>query len=192
MLPPELKAISENDIAALSACMAPETLRYYRNQRGMTLLMFAAAVGTPTMMEFLLEQGCDLNAEDCSGGNAIIEAAGSLRIENLRFLVEKGARVNATDNTGFSPLMAAARDGCVKVAQFLIDCGANIDAATFDGTTALIEACRGGHIETVEILLRHGADPKARTSIGETPLSLMEWKVSKETLASLKETEMTE
>ena len=87
-----IQDIRNNDLAALKACLAKGTPVDTRDQRGTTLLMHAAALGSPEAVKLLLGNGADVNAKNDLEATALILGAGNP--EKARMLVEKGADVD--------------------------------------------------------------------------------------------------
>ena len=106
-----------------------------RDPRGSTLLMHAAAIGSPEAVKLLLDSGADVNAKNQFEATALILGAGNPA--KARMLVEKGADVNAKSKLGRTPLMIAAScDGCSATVKLLLDKGADPNAKDKDGNTA--------------------------------------------------------
>ena len=100
---------------------------------------------------------------------ALLTAAQSGRVEEIRRLIASGADVNARDRSRFkTPLMKAAAGGQGEAARTLIHAGAQVDARDGGGRTALIHASRAGHTELIQLLLQAGADVNARDDSGDT------------------------
>ena len=74
-----IQAIRNNDLASLKASLAKGAAVDTRDQRGTTLLMHAAAVGSPEAVKLLLEKGADVNAKNELEATALILGAGNRR-----------------------------------------------------------------------------------------------------------------
>ena len=134
-----IQAIRNNDLASLKARLSKGAEVNTRDQRGSTLLIHAAAIGSPEAVRLLLESGADVNAKNELEATALILGAGN--IEKARMLVEKGADVNAHSKLGRTPLMIAAScDGCSATVKLLLDKGADPNAKDKQGNTALTAA----------------------------------------------------
>ena len=167
---PLIQAIRNNDLTSLKASLAKGAGVNTKDARGSTLLMHAAAVGSPEAVKLLLESGADVNAKNDVDATALILGAGNP--EKARMLVEKGADVNAHSKLGRTPLMIAAGcDGCAATVKLLLDKGADVNAKDKQGNTPLAAASWGDISDSVTLLLAKGAGPDVADSQGYTPLS---------------------
>jgi ankyrin repeat protein len=89
---------------------------------------------------------------------ALMEAAFTGNLEDVRRLVNDGTPVNAIDTEKRTPLMFASFNGHAPVAEYLLDVGAEIDSKDSNGRTALMYASSGPFGETVKLLLTRGAE----------------------------------
>jgi ankyrin repeat protein len=102
---------------------------------------------------------------------ALMEAAYTGNLEEVRRLVLDGTPVDAIDAEKHTPLMWAAFNGHTAVAEYLLDAGAELDAKDSSGRTALMYAVSGPFAETVGLLLKRGADVNVQGTLeGFTPL----------------------
>ena len=165
-----IQDIRNNDLTALKSRLAKGAPVDTRDQRGTTLLMYAAAIGSPEAVKLLLGSGADVNARNDVEATALILGAGNA--EKARMLVEKGADVNAHSKLGRTPLMIAAScDGCAATVKLLLDKGADPKAADKHGNTALNEAAWADNSESVKLLLAKGAGADTADGEGYTPLA---------------------
>ncbi len=177
-----IQAIRKNDLAALKASFAKGAAVDTRDQRGTTLLMHAAAVGSPEAVRLLLDKGADVNARNELEATALILGAGNP--EKARMLVEKGADVNAHSKLGRTSLIIAAGcDGCTPTVKLLLDKGADPNAKDKQGNVALVGATVADNLDSVKLLLAKGAGADVPDSQGYTPLS---WTASNCNLEGIK------
>src|ERR1035437_7132364 len=134
-----IQDIRNNNLASLKASLAKGADVDTRDQRGTTLLMHAAALGSPEAVKLLLESGAQVNAKNELEATALILGAGNP--EKARMLVEKGADVNAHSKLGRTPLMIAAScEGCSATVKLLLDKGADPNATGKLGALAAGDA----------------------------------------------------
>lgn len=102
---------------------------------------------------------------------ALMEAAYTGKLDEVRRLVLDGTPVDAIDEERRTPLMWAAFNGHAEVAEYLLDAGAELDAKDGSGRTALMYASSGPFAKTVELLLGLGAEVDVQDTLeGFTPL----------------------
>ena len=89
---------------------------------------------------------------------ALMEAAYTGNLEEVRRLVLDGTPVDSIDAERRTPLMFAAFNGHAPVVEYLLGAGAEIDARESNGRTALMYASSGPFEETVKLLLASGAE----------------------------------
>jgi ankyrin repeat protein len=165
-----IQTIRNNDLASLKTSLAKGVDVNTKDSRGSTLLMHAAASGSPEAVKLLMEGGADVNAKNEVEATALILGAGNP--EKARLLVEKGADVNAHSKLGRTPLMIASGcDGCSATVKLLLDKGADPNARDKQGNTAMAAASWGDISDSVKLLLAKGAGADVGDREGYTPLS---------------------
>jgi hypothetical protein len=114
------------------------------------------------LIEFLIEEGADVNAVDEFGITPFMDCARNGETGLCKFLVERGADLSAKRNNGGTALHAAACLDRVDVFRYLVeDCGMDIDAErqgeNLYQRTSLYEAALNGNIKACKYLLEKGA-----------------------------------
>ena len=138
---------------------------------GSSGLHMAAQEGNLEIVEWIIQNGGDVNIQ-CSEKTTPLHTAaqrGFLKI--VESLIKNGADIDAKaieNNT--TPLMAAVECDNIEIAMYLIKIGADIDSATKDGWTPLHLASVKGFFELVEYLIAKEANINAKGKLGETPL----------------------
>ena len=88
--------------------------------RGETVLHQAAYYGHEAVVQVLVDNGADVEAEGLEGETALHQAAYYGPEAMVRLLVENGADVTATSDGGETALHQAAMDGHDRVARLLV------------------------------------------------------------------------
>ena len=134
-----------------------------------TPLHIAAQFNNLEIMQFLLDQGADVNSI-VQGITPLGFAASNNKKEAVEFLLKKGAKVDLGSQSPLWLLAARYSNANIEVAQILINAGANVNFKIDIGRTPLHLAVEGSNIELVDLLIKHGADINARENDGTTPL----------------------
>ena len=114
---------------------------------GFTALGLAAYFGQVEVVEFLINQGANL---DLTAGNSMMvaplhQAVAAGHEAVVRLLVEAGADLDVRGQQGWTPLHAAARNGNTEMVRLLIGKGADRGARTAGGQSAFDIALTHGH-----------------------------------------------
>ncbi|CAM9154744.1 unnamed protein product [Ectocarpus sp. 12 AP-2014] len=134
-------------------------------------IVFAAAVGSATMIKFLVDKGADINSATWrpgafpSGSRAIHVAVSSGyggALDALRELIKAGADLNVRNCQGCTPLMMACRvdkEGAerVELARELLKAGVDTTLVDADGRAALHYAAYSGNEALIQALLSKGS-----------------------------------
>ena len=131
-----------------------------------TPLQFAAQGGHKKIVELLIAEGADVNANE--DGSSPLHIAANREIAEL--LIANGAEVNAKKGFGITPLHSALFVKRKEIAKLLIAKGADVNTKSEEGATPLHLAATSGHNEIVELLIAKGADVNANKVYGETPV----------------------
>jgi len=100
----------------------PET----KKADGWNALQWAASKGHFRIVEYLLDNGADVNVKDKHGITPFFYACKNENsFEIAKYLLEKGANINATDADSASVLMWTAYKGDLQLIKYLIKNGAN-------------------------------------------------------------------
>jgi ankyrin repeat protein len=120
------------------------------NYTGDTPLHEAASHGHRKMVEFLLQNGAELEMRDDYRQTALHKAVGA-KHHILRLLVNRDADVLAKDMYGKTVLHLAAEAGLKEDVHFLMGHGAATDGRDGNGRTAQDLARIEGHDEVAEL-----------------------------------------
>ncbi len=139
---------------------------------GHSPLYYAVLSGRKDVVDLLLSNGANPNAEGVGQTTPLYVAAGQGNLAIVKDLVAAGADMKARANHGASALFAAADSGNPEIINLLLAAGNDPNARlTNTPNTVLCNACIKGNLQTVKILLDHGAQIEARGFSGRTPLS---------------------
>ena len=127
--------------------------------------------GCTETLNFLLDNGADVNVTDESGWTALSRASGRGDAEIVTLLLKKGADVNP--NTGSVPLSQASYNRHPEIVKILLTAGADVNAYDdHSQSTALMWASYYGNPEIVEMLLDEGADVNMKDHHSKTALDI--------------------
>jgi hypothetical protein len=154
------RAVSANDVAAITALLQRGFDPNTRNEQGQPALTLALRDRDSAVIQALwAHPELDVNALNAAGETPLMMAAlHGNRVWVLK-LLERGARLH---QAGWSPVHYAATGPDVEVLRMLLDRGAPVDARSPNGSTPLMMASRYGSEASVDLLLARGADPKLR------------------------------
>ncbi len=127
--------------------------------RGQTALMWASAQQQPAMVEFLIEQGADLDAQSLPN--------------NWERQVTAEPRMKILPPGGMTPLLYATREGCTACVAELIEAGASLNKADPDGVTPLVMAGLNARWDSMKLLIEAGANLDKWDVYGRNPLYMV-------------------
>lgn len=144
---------------------------------GVNALMEAAAYGSADVVEFLLDQGSDINVSDHHGRSVLHRAVMNKRVEESRTMMARDLKYKSSVGIGLMRQIAGSRlqhdaTKASDVVNLLLERGAQVSAPDSDDSTPLHLAAERGLVAVVATLLRNGADIFARNHAGFDALSL--------------------
>lgn len=140
------------------------------DENGQTFLMYAAQIGHFNVVDELLLQGANVDAEDEDNWTALLYAAKEGHFDIVNKLIESGAKLDHRDMGGWTALMWACYKGYVELASLLLKHGSSANVYDKNHISCLVWAAGRGHLEIVRDLLVHGAKVNAGDKYGTTPL----------------------
>ena len=142
------------------------------DDHGRTALTWASQFSHDEVVQILLDNGADVNAQGGEYGDALQAASSGGHEKVVKLLLDKGADLEAKDKyDGATPLWRAAGNGHEAVVKLLLDKGADPEAKDKSGATPLWRAAESGHEAVVKLLLDKGADLEVKDKYyGATPL----------------------
>lgn len=146
-----------------------------------TALHYACDRKHKDVVEYLLEQGANINAELDDGCTPLISSVAVDDMDTAILLLENGANIKAHANR-WTVLHYAVHNKNLDMVKLLVEAGAELEARTHYYDTPLLSAATDNSVEIVEYLLSVGADSKAKDIYGQTADSLTESDEIKEML----------
>ncbi|CAL8254163.1 unnamed protein product [Merluccius merluccius] len=126
-----------------------------QDERGFTPLMWAAAFGEKTVVDFLLAEGADPKTIAWERESALTLATTGGFIDIVKALIEHGVDVNTYDWNGGTPLLYAVRGNHIKCVEVLIDNGADLTIESDSGYSPTALAVALGHKQIQKVLEEH-------------------------------------
>lgn len=146
-----LDAAKKGNLARVQRLVTPENINCRDSQgRNSTPLHLAAGYNNFEVAEYLLEQGCDVNAQDKGGLIALHNASSYGHLEIAALLIKYNTQVNAVDKWSYTPLHEAAQKSRTQLCSLLLAHGADpfmknqegqtcYDLATADDVKSLLQ-----------------------------------------------------
>jgi len=139
----------------------------HQNQTSFSLLHEASRFFNLNIVEYLVNQKADINANS-SEGTPLHYAAQNGHLSVVEYLVNQKADINANSSEG-TPLHYAARNGHLSVVEYLLHQGVDFRDG-INGHSYLHWAAQKGYLSVVECLVNQEADINARDKNDWTPL----------------------
>jgi hypothetical protein len=139
--------------------------KYATHQSGkLPQLTLATFYRLPNLIQFLLDDGADINTEDGVYGHALQAAAVKCNQDIVRYLVKRGADINAPSGKYGNVLQAAVSNGGESIIRDLVEHGADVKAQGGPFGNALHAVVCDGRNEIVRYFVDRGADVDAQGS----------------------------
>lgn len=134
-------AIKQGDLASVSKMLGEDRSRLTWNVQPFgSWLHIAASNGQLRIVEWLIEQGMDVNQKaGVSDSGPLDEAASNGHLETVRCLINHGAILDTSNSVG-NPLFGAIHGGHTQVAELLIDSGIDISVKYTGGNMTNMDA----------------------------------------------------
>lgn len=165
-----LKAVDEKDGTKVTEMLdAPgSTVVNARDiSNGRSAMHIVVARRDSVWIDFLFQQGANVNIRDTSGVSPLMLAVQLGFIEGVEKLVGHGARVDVTNNSGETPLMSAVHARSTEMMRILLEAGADPDRYDNSGRSAREYArLRGEGDVTNDIIVRFARPVEERATVG--------------------------
>ena len=159
------------DIDNIPLELLPRNVSDAANTDGMTALLFAAQNGDSATVQFLIENGADIKAQETIFSRSAIHfAAESGSLDTVKYLAEHGADLLDKDGYGATALHYAAKSNKLDIMKYLIDKKIDYTAKDIRGWSAMHYAAEGGSIDVIKYLLAKGLNINELNNAGRTPL----------------------
>ncbi len=151
--------------------LLPRDVSDAANTDGMTALHFAAQNGDIAIVQYLLENGADIKAQDTVFSRTALHfAAENGNLETVKYLAEHGADIQDRDDFGATALHYAARKNRLDVIKYLVSKKMDYTAKDVRGWSAMHYAADGNSIDVIKYLLAKGLNINELNNAGRTPL----------------------
>ena len=168
-----IEAMNQNDLARANKLLdmgVDVSIRQpYSN---ITCLMAAARMPDSRLLQRLIRQGADVNAEDSSGSPALVYLLMSGRATPalVKLLLPNHVHLRPNAVAGASPLGLAIQTRDPQIIADVLDAGANANEKDAGGKPVLDDVVEADDLATVKKLVAHGASVNVRGPLGERPL----------------------
>jgi len=139
---------------------------------GYTLLQTACSYSNYKMVEYLVENGADVDKKGHYETPLSIACSRGAETKIIRYLVENGANINVREKANETPLHFACKQNNVDTVKYLVENDANINVTNYKNETPLHFACKYNNVDTVKYLVESGAEINAINEEENTPLNL--------------------
>ena len=134
---------------------------------------YAAEDGACDILDVLLRQKIDVNAQDITLKTPLMKATRNGKLEAVKRLIRSGCSLNIRDKNRDTALHFAARHGSVGLVNVLIDAGSDVNIRNQWGHTALMEAVCYNNKDAAARLLQANCDVNLRGyKSGDTALHI--------------------
>jgi len=130
----------------------------YKDKEGRTPLHLASRGVHQDVLEYLVENGADVNARDSDNVTPLHSLSYRGNAEAMEILILKGAVVEVKEANGMTPLMYAVYSGQETAVALLFKHGARAETKDSSGATVADIAENQGHAELTQYLLSMGAE----------------------------------
>jgi ankyrin repeat protein len=159
------------DIDKIPVELFPRDTNDAANTDGMTALHFAAQNGDTAIVQYLVEHGAEINAQDeILSRTAIHLAAEKGNLDCIKYLAEHGANLQDKDSFGATAFHYAVKSNKLDVVKYLVSRKMDYNAKDVRGWTAMHYAAYGDSIDVVKYLLAKGLNINEKNKSGRTPL----------------------
>ena len=169
--PPKKELKDIEDLEEIPLELLPKDVTDAVNTDGMTALHFAAQNGDKAVVQFLIENGADIKAQETVFSRSALHfAAETGDLDTVKYLAEHGADLLDKDSFGATALHYAARSNKLDVVKYLVSKKMDYTAKDVRGWSAMHYAADGGGIDVMKYLLAKGLNINEMNDARRTPL----------------------
>ncbi|KAK5645047.1 hypothetical protein RI129_006347 [Pyrocoelia pectoralis] len=143
----------------------------YADKKQRTPLLLAAEKGYTQVVQLLLENGADVNAENNCNLTALCYAVMQSDEKGVKMLLDYGAHTEYHTSSGVTPLLLASSIGCLEIVKLLVNYKCDLSVKDNQQCTALFLASEAGHIEIVKYLSDKCDNLEVKNICGSSPLN---------------------
>ena len=158
------KQKNENEEDENQKAYSPYSHLYKSEQ---TALIAAISKGDMEIVELLLDNGVNVEAQNQDGVTALMYAASKGNITAVKLLLKANAKIDAKDKSGYTALVYSFDAKDIKISRLLLELGAAEDEG---GAKALIYAALEGKEKLADMILKKGVEVNVSNEIGMTAL----------------------
>lgn len=176
---------AEIDISSLSAVEDLDLFKYLfqsfnldvngKGKSGAPILVSQAYDGSEEIVNFLLDNGANINSVDKDGFTPLHEACLSNNLDMVKLLLNRGANPNVKSKSGSTPIFKcwfSSGDKNIPIYKELLKYGVDVNSKNNDGETLLHFYCLRPHLKNMKVikfLLDNGADSNIKDNDGKSP-----------------------
>ena len=180
------QAAASDDVVRLQALVEKDSDAINAGDKfGNTPLHHAAWTGAVKAMEWLIDQGAEIDLKSHQQWTPLHWATRNGKLSSVDLLLRHGAEVNTVGHLGQTALHLAAKNDFEQTASRLLKAKANPNAGDINGQTPMHFAALDGYTPIIIDLLENGGDIEAKTDWGATPLSAAAARGRTSTVAAL-------
>lgn len=165
--------LSPTELSSLVRVRRPDRSwfpHFFKDNEGSSPLYYSASIGLLDVVQFLLDEGADVNTTNENGATALTVAARYGHEPVVQLLLEHKADINWGDELGRTALHAAVGSESVAITRLLLQHNADPDVFDAYGNTALHSAAVWGHESIVQTLLKYRANVNQLNHFRQTAL----------------------
>lgn len=125
------------------------------DMKGFTPLILAAYNEQAEIVDFLIQQGADVNTRDAAGNTALMGVCFKGYKEIAKKLIDDGADVNVRNSNGAPALTFAATFGHLQIAEWLLQKGADISLRDSRGKSPFDHAVIQENEAMIELMQKY-------------------------------------